>query len=343
MTYEIRLDDINRDQWEHYANSFADYSIYQTWAYQQVRAEMDRQDLSRALVRDEQGNVRTMCQVRIKEVKLVGLRIGYVQWGPTICPKEGDIKCSAKALELLRQAYVGTRVNVLRVVPNVYADETGDSVIDMFQSSGFEYVSSIAPYHTMMFPLDLGEQEMRYRLHKSWRRRLKKAEQAGLEVREGTDIEYLDIFERLYAAAQQRKGFTGLDMGVFRSTQHLLLPGQKMNVILICEKHKPLTADVTSYLGNTAVGVLQATSEQGLQFGASYLAWWEALLAARRTGMKRFDLGGINPRTNPSVYEFKSRMGAEEVSHIGVFEAYSNLRSKTIWRMADTIHRMLKR
>ena len=84
MKLEVHIDEVSREQWELHAKMFADYSIYQTWPYQQVRAEMDRQSVSRAIVTDEQGNPITMCQVRIKTVKALRLRIGYVQWGPLL-------------------------------------------------------------------------------------------------------------------------------------------------------------------------------------------------------------------------------------------------------------------
>ncbi len=65
MACEVIVDNISREDWERYAGNFADYSIYQTWAYQQVRAKMDGQQLSRAMIMDKIGQVVTMCQVRI--------------------------------------------------------------------------------------------------------------------------------------------------------------------------------------------------------------------------------------------------------------------------------------
>lgn len=343
MACEVIVDNINREDWERYAGNFADYSIYQTWAYQEVRGDMDKENISRVIIKDELGQAVLMCQVRIKQVKLLGLRIGYVQWGPMIRTIDGQVKCSVKTLELLREAYVGTRVNVLRVVPNIYTHERGDSVTDMFHGGGFECVHSVVPYRTMMFPLDTSEKEMRSRLHRKWRSVLKKAEQRNIEIREGSDDAYLATLDELYASAQKRKKFKGLDMQVFRRTQQLLLPWQKMNVVLAYQDGEPLTADVTSYLGDTATGIFQASSEKAFRCGASYLVWWRAFLAARRASMRRYDLGGVHPDDNPSVYQFKLRMGADEASHIGVFEACSSLRARITWRAAEKIYRTLKR
>jgi lipid II:glycine glycyltransferase (peptidoglycan interpeptide bridge formation enzyme) len=101
--------------------------------------------------------------------------------------------------------------------------------------------------------------------------------------------------------------------------------------------------DVTSHLGDTAVGVFQASSEKGLKYRASYLVWWKALLAAKYAGMKRYDLGGVDPDRNPNVYQFKLRMGAEEAFHIGAFEICENPIVKKIWHAAEWAHNLIRK
>lgn len=343
MACEVIVDNINREDWERYAGNFADYSIYQTWPYQQVRAEMDGQEVSRVVIKDENGHVATMCQIRIKHVKLLGLRIGYVQWGPLARAMDGTLKCSVEALRALRETYVGTKVNVLRVVPNVFEDETGLEVVQMLEASGFEYVRTVTPYRTIMFPLDGSEEELKRRLHRNWRRNLKKAENAGIEIKRGCENELFDILERLYLEALERKGFKGLNPEEFARPRRMLSGHEKLIVTVAYFDGEPVTALTTSNLGDTGLDILAANNEQGLKCGSSFLAYWNAFDASRRAGMKRYDLGGIDPEKNPNVYQFKSRMGGQEVSHVGAFEAFSSLRAKTTWRMAEKIYHMLKR
>ena len=40
MSYTVNIDNFDRSYWEDMAKGFADYSIYQTWPYQQNRAEL---------------------------------------------------------------------------------------------------------------------------------------------------------------------------------------------------------------------------------------------------------------------------------------------------------------
>lgn len=342
MTHQVIIDDFDSRQWEKYACEFADYSIYQTWAYQQVRAENDGQEISRAIVKNGNDNVVTMCQVRIKSVKPLGLRIGYVQWGPLICSKEFQPKSVVAALKELHQAYLGNKVNVLRVVPNVVRGQAGICIEDILVGCDFQHVCSVPDYHTMILPLEGDEECLRRRLHRSWQRYLKKAEKSNIEIREGTSREYFEILKKLYLSAKRRKGFKGLDPDLFAKTQELLSASEKMNVVVAYYEGQPVTAHITSHLGDTALGILAASNEVALRCNASYLAWWRTLLAGKRAGMKKYDLGGINPGGNPHVYQFKSRMGAEEAYNIGTFEVCGSMRVQVIWHLAEKVHNLVK-
>lgn len=343
MNYKVILDSIEESDWERHAGGFADYSIYQTWAYQRVRGEMDRQEVSRAVVTECNGQAVTMCQMRIKCFKPLGLKIGYVQWGPLFRRLDGTNEFTGKALQCLVKAYLGSRVNVLRVVPNAEANHIGCEFAAMLESAGFEYVKSVRPYFTMTLSVDGSEEEIRSRLHRSWRRGLNKAEQNGLEIKEGPDSEYLELLEKMYVEAKKRKGFRGLNPREFIRTQELLPAEEKMNAITAYHNGRVVTVHVSSHLGDTAVGTLAASNEEGFRYGSSYLVWWKTFLAAKRAGMKRYDLGGIDPKDNFEVYQFKQRMGARQCQYIGAYEICTNSVVKDIWHLAERTYRLVKK
>lgn len=342
-SYKAIVDNINQEEWEHYASNFADYNIYQTWPYQQVRGEMDGQKVSRVVIKDENGNATAMCQVRIKHIKLLGLRVGYVQWGPLVRRKNGTMKCTVEVLKELRNAYLGTRVNVLRIVPSVCDNERGQEFAKILQSSGFQYVQSVAPHHTMLLLLNCSEEILRKRLHQSWRRKLKKAENAGIKITEDTDEVSFAILEKLYLETVRRKGFKGLDPQQFVRAQSILSDAEKMRIIVAYYNGEPITAHVTTNLGDTAILLMVASNEKGLEFGASYLVWWKAIVASMRRGMKKYDVGGIDYKKNPHVSRFKAGIGGEECSHIGAFEACNSLVVRNIWRVTEKTYRFIKK
>ncbi|MCK5271065.1 MAG: peptidoglycan bridge formation glycyltransferase FemA/FemB family protein [Sedimentisphaerales bacterium] len=343
MTHQVIIDDFDSRQWEKYACEFADYSIYQTWAYQQSRADMTGQKVSKVVVRNEKSQIVTMAQVRIKHFKRFGFKIGYIQWGPLVRGKDGSIRCSLEALKELKQAYLDKEVNVLRVVPNVCNDEKGAQISRMLTSGGFGHVRSFSPYRTFLLKVDDSEEGIRKRLRKSFRRDLKKAEKAGIEIREGHDEGFCEILKGLYLTSLERKGFKGLDMQEFVGPQRLLAPAEKMNIIVACFDGEPVSAFLESHLGDTSVVLLAASNEKGLACGASYLIWYRGVVSAFHAGMKWCDLGGIDPDDNPNVYQFKSRMGPEETFHIGAFDACRNFPARAMWHVSEKAYNWFKR
>lgn len=342
MTCKVLIDSVDESQWRKFAIDFADYSIYQTWAYQQVRSQTDKQVLSRAVVIDDTGSVLTMCQIRIKQVKALGFRIGYIQAGPLLQDKGGKIRCSSEALKALQNAYLGKAVNILRIVPNLFNNGTAHDFSEMIQSADFEPVKMVDPYRTFVLPVSNSEDEMLMSLHKSFRRDLRKAQQSGLESRQGCDEDFFDVLSRLYAISKERKGFRGVDGEIFAKTQALLPPEEKMNIVLVYDKGEIVSAHLASNLGETGLVLLAASNEKGLACGSSYLVWWQAALAARKAGMKWYDLGGIDRAKNPHVYQFKSRMGGSETEHIGAFEVSTGKLCKTLWRGCEKAYRLVR-
>jgi lipid II:glycine glycyltransferase (peptidoglycan interpeptide bridge formation enzyme) len=343
MNYTALIDNITNQDWEQYAGNFADYSIYQTWPYQQTRAEDDNQQVSRFVIKNENGQVATMGQVRIKKIKPLGLKIGYIQWGPLFRGKDSTLKCNAAALEKLREAYLGAKVNILRVVPNIFNDETGLEVAQMLQSCGFQPVPYVTPHRTIIFPLEGSEEEMKLKLRRDWRTNLKKARTVKVEIKQGTNNQYFDILENLYWVAIKRKGFKGLDPKEFSRPQPMLSPQEKITITIACFDGSPVTALATSNLGDTAVNIFAANNERALKCSSSFLSYWTDFCSSKHAGMKKYDLGGIDPKNNPSVYEFKRGTRGNETWHIGVFEICESSIVKKIWHAADRAYRLLKK
>ena len=343
MDYQVIMDDLTREEWEKAAREFSDYSVYQTWSYQQVRSEAAGQKISRALVKNEKGEVVTMCQLRIKPIKLCGLRVGYVQWGPLLNRKDGTDSCSVEALRALRNSYLDKIVNVMRMVPNVCEGDRGQKLSSRLESAGFTYLSKIKSYRTFILPVHDSEENIRKRLRKSYRRDLKYAEKRNIELKEGEDSEFSDILKRLYLESIQRKNFSGLDPEEFIQPQQILCPEEKMKILIAYCEAEPVSVLLISNLGNTGLVLLAANNEKGLKCGASYLVWYEGALTAWRAGMQWYDQGGIDPEKNPNGYQFKSRMGGEEICFIGAFEACSSPWVKNVWRAAERSYRLIKK
>lgn len=342
MSVSIEIDSFDCQTWERYAQEFADYNIYQTWPYQDNRCKMSRQQISRAIVRDNTGSVCLMCHVRIKKIPLLGLRVGHVQWGPLVLKKDRGFLCGKEVFIKLRNAYLSSKVDVLRLVPNLINNENGSKFSEILSSSGFEHVKSVKPYRTFIIRCD-SEEEIRKNFSKSFKRNLKKAEKAKLEIKNGINEEYSSILGELYIELKKRKEFAGLDICEFLVPQSILSLNEKMHFTIVYVDGIPSTALLSTNLGDKAIILLAASNELSRKNCGAELAWYQGVMYAKKMGMKWCDLGGIDPDKNPNVYRYKSRMGGEDVFHIGCYEACSSLLKKTFWQILEKAYRVIKK
>jgi hypothetical protein len=341
MEYQVIVNELDQAQWEDYARAFADYNVYQTWGYQEVRARLDHQDVARVVVKGADARVVTMAQIRVKRVKALGLTIGYVQHGPLVHDRLGAVIGSDEAVGQLWNACRGLGINTLRIVPNVVEDETGRAYVTALGRAGFSPTTQVRPYRTFVLPVHDSADGIRQRLHKSFRRDLKTAEKSGLEIQCASDEGALEVLGNLYRGLLGRKGFKGLDFEEFAGTQRLLADREKMDILIVRLEQEPVGALLMSCLGDTALVLLAATNDKALTCGAAYLLWYTGAVMAGQKGMKRFDTGGIDPDENPGVFTFKSRMGGEELLHIGALEVCATATRKAVWRLSERVYRLV--
>lgn len=339
----VYIDGISHAEWRRNSEYFTDYSVYQTWEYQQVRAERARQRISRILIVDDNDSPLLMGQVRIKRVPMLRLTIGYIQSGPLIQVTPYHESSALQALIQLRQAFLGSIVNVLRLVPNIENDDHGERWIGLFSSAGFQRVMSEPPYHTMIVSLADSPEQILSRIDREARRIIRKAERMNIDFKEDTSEEFFDILKRLYAEAKERKGFRGIDADDFAESQKLFAEEDKARILIAYHGNEPISAHATSHFGITAIPLITANTPEGLKCGSSYLVWWKAYLRAKELGMQYYDLGGIDEKLNPKGYLFKKGMGGEEVSHICAFEACESRIVRKIWRTTESAYRLIKR
>ena len=71
---------------------------------------------------------------------------------------------------------------------------------------------------------------------------------------------------------------------------------------------------VASAMGDSAVYLLGATSDSGLNSKGAFLLQWTWIQWLKENGCESYDLGGIDPERNPGVYHFKSGLAGLDVT-----------------------------
>jgi hypothetical protein len=323
---------VSSEQWEGVVDRFADASLYQTSVYGSV--SWGEHQVERWILGDGDA-AAAMAMVRVVAVPFLRVGVAYVRWGPC-CQLRGERwseDAFARVIRALVSEYVEKRGLLLRLTPHVFADDQqAVRALEILRNEGFAQEGS-APYRTVRVGLDASRESLRRGLAHKWRNQLNAAERNGLEIHEGTSDLLFAQFRQLYEQMMTRKQFeTSVDVAEFGRMQALLPERQKMHILIGVKNGVAQSGVIASSIGETGIYLLGATGDAGRNSKASYLLQWHMMGRLQERGCRWYDLGGINPDTNPGVFHFKQGMGGVEASHIGAFARRSGWAST--WAVA---------
>ncbi len=322
MKSELRITAAPVQDWHDWAHSFADLTYRHTWAYGSACAARVGAASEHIVVHDRAGKLLGLADVRVRRMPLVGGGIAYVNGGPLVRRDDaGDRDRLAQVVAALRQRYVHERGLVLRIaLPCGPAGWLAEAAA-VLESAGFDGVQRGENYRTFMIDLTAPAAGLRAGLARNWRNHLSQSERKPLAIESGTDAELFDTFCGLYVQLLERKRFAvDLDAEFHARLQQQLALDERFVITVARLDGRAVAGHVASSLGDTSVYLLGASTPEGLQSKATYRLQWEVMTRAKDRGFRWYDLGGVDPLTNPGVYSFKAGMGGQAVTVPGPFE-----------------------
>jgi Acetyltransferase (GNAT) domain len=329
--WQVEVDRATPAEWSSMLDLFDDANLYQTWSYGVVR--WGRKSLSHLILK-RNGEVFGMAQLRIVRPTRFNFGMAYLRWGP-LCHRRGrelDVEATLYMARALQEEYVRKRGLLLQILPNAFA---GSPRAALFQSgfSSFTQEPQISANVHRTFVLDLAPsiEELRKNLDPKWRNKLTQSEKKGLKIVAGSGTDEYRTFCRMYDQMWKRKTFeTTVDVEEFGRLQEDLPETHRMR-ILICEQAGvPVAGVVASAMGDSAIYLLGATSDEGLNAKGAYLLQWTLIQWLKENGIRWYDLGGIDPEGNPGVYSFKKGLSGADVFQLTPFVACNSVVSSAI-------------
>ena len=95
-------------------------------------------------------------------------------------------------------------------------------------------------------------------------------------------------------------------------------------------------------MGDSAIYLLGATSDDGLNSKGAYLLQWTLIKWLKENGIRWYDLGGIDPAGNPGVYHFKRGFSGADVCQINPLATCDSTVSAVIVRAGLAMQRALR-
>ena len=284
-----------------------------------------------------------MAQLRIVRPTRFKFGMAYLRWGP-LWQRRGmplDSEVCTYMARVVEEEYVSKRKLLLRMLPNAFVGSPRAAVIQS-AFSVFTRETPVADNTYRTFVLDLAPEleDLRKRLDPKWRNKLSGSEKNDLRVVAGSGNDEYRTFSLIYNQMRKRKAFeTTVDVEEFggsnETCQGLIVCG-----ILICEdRGVPVAGLVASAIGDTAIYLLGATSDDGLHSKGAYLLQWSLIKCLKENGFKWYDLGGIDPEGNPGVYSFKRGLSGTDANQISPLVACTSPVSYAVVRAGLAIDR----
>jgi vancomycin resistance protein VanK len=163
-------------------------------------------------------------------------------------------------------------------------------------------------------------------MNQQWRRNIKKADKAGVEVSPGT-LTDLPAFHALYAHTAERDHFTPRPLAYFETMFRALLAEEPDRVRLYLARHEGdlVAATVWVRVGGHTWYSYGASSTEKRDVRGSNAVQWAMIRDALAAGASVYDLRGITDTLDPDdphvgLIQFKVGTGGEAVEYAGEWD-----------------------
>jgi lipid II:glycine glycyltransferase (peptidoglycan interpeptide bridge formation enzyme) len=183
------------------------------------------------------------------------------------------------------------------------------------------------PQYVFQVPLaGRTEGELLKGFNQLWRRNVKKADKAGVEVTLGTEADLPD-FHRLYLETAERDQFTGRPLSYFQRMWSAMRAEDENRIRLYLARHEGdlVAATTLVQVGRHAWYSYGASSTAKREVRGSNAVQWRMLRDAVASGAEVYDLRGITDTLSEDdphfgLIQFKLGTGGEAVEYLGEWD-----------------------
>ena len=254
-----------------------------------------------------------------------------VRMGPPVVTRRWDASA-------VKQGVADDAVRRLGDVPPTERSQAGARVISQLQELGWKAqtveggFAAGQPRYNFWVPLrdadgaPRTEEDVLAGMNQQWRRNIKKAAKAGVEVTHGTPDD-LAAFHALYAHTAERDRFTPRPLSYFRTMFTALLAEEPDRIRLYLAHHEGdlVAATVWIRVGSHTWYSYGASSTEKLDVRGSNAVQWAMIRDSLAVGADVYDLRGITDTLDPDdshvgLIQFKVGTGGEAVEYAGEWD-----------------------
>ncbi len=275
-------------------------NIFSSWnwgAYKQRQGWA----IARLKIANDGGQLLALCQVSTKG--RFGIRFHHIQGGPLIFGTDSGTRC-AEVLAAIREYLRVGRLDCIAINPYGFR---ASALLSGLLAAGFTPSLNRANY-TITVDLSKGLDAIRENLNRRWRRVVRDAERDRRLTAEFIQCpaarrKSLAVFKTMYADLAHRKGFQqAIDVDAISE----FIPDDPRYIVLeVRDGAVPVAIRISHKSGVKLTDFFAASTQQGLDVDAGYVAAWTLVKHGVENGFQVLDCGGVDPYNNPGVFRFK--------------------------------------
>jgi len=302
----------SKSEWEGY-NLKKEYSSYfQSWNWGEVE-KLHKANVVRIGIYSQDVLVGLIQMVEVHSKRGHFLRI---RQGPIVTKWTTDM--TKEIIIYLKQYARQKGASFVRISPLLV--DTSEHT-QQYARAGLVY----SPTHNQdgenrwVLPLQKSEEQLLSDMRKTTRYMIKRGQSMNIAVERTNSLYKIKDFMQIYQETSEIKNFVAHNS----IAQEFEIMSRDNNAYLYFayEDKKLLAAAFISYYGNEAIYRHGATSMEGRKSPASYLLQWEAILDAKKKGLKLYDFWGIAENDDPKhpwfgLSNFKKGFGGERLNFL---------------------------
>lgn len=314
QNYQIQWDMVSRDEWEKLFSSIDKSNILQSWGYGQAKTDAGRWQVQRGVIYKNDKPI-ALLQGLVKS--FFGWKIIRINRGPLwiLMPSETEMFA---VWQLIKKQWSLFKRCLLIISPELYKGTVEKSWLAKFNFRSLP----LAKWRSMWINLQHPSEKLSQLLLNSkgrWRKKIKLAEQAGLQYQLSSTKEDFQWLMKQYEEYQNDKNFKGPAVELLNSWYSHSYRPEDCLVFRATHENETIAALLIAIHGTTATYLVGWNSEAGRQHYAHHFLFWNAFLILQQRNCRWFDMGGIDDKNTPGVAQFKQGLNGEEYCLVGEY------------------------
>ncbi len=313
MAAEIVWNQATVADWRRLIDAASGATLPQSWAYAQAMPTAEGQMPHFGVIRDSSGEAGCVLVLERRALKVLS-RVS-IHRGPLWLRADVPAETVASAFALLRRRWPRRPWRRVSVIPELPAGAASHALLT---EAGYRRAGD--GYRSILIDLTLPEPERLQGLRATWRHDLQRAERRGLLVeidRHGKAT--LPWLTQNVELDRRLRGYRGPSQKLALQLVLAARPYDEALVLVASREGRRIGGILAIRHGDTATYLIGWTGAEGREMRATHLLLWRAMEALAAEGVRRFDLGGINPGEAPGLTLFKRGLGGQEYELVGTY------------------------